>query len=72
MHVDHFLLQELNPKPSARVVVLMGSPSDTAHCEKIQATCRKFGVPCELRVTSAHKGTDETMEILAGYEGILQ
>ncbi|KAL5012066.1 hypothetical protein ScPMuIL_010617 [Solemya velum] len=56
-------------KPSARAVVIMGSPNDVTHCEKIRTTCKSFGVPCELRVSSAHKGTDETLKILAEYEG---
>ena len=40
-----------------------------SHCEKIKVACKSYGVPCELRVSSAHKGTDETMKILAQYEG---
>ena len=47
----------------------MGSSSDMVHCEKIRQACKGYGVPCELRVSSAHKGTDETMKILAQYEG---
>ncbi|XP_070552677.1 multifunctional protein ADE2-like [Ptychodera flava] len=62
-------VEKLMPKPHARAVVLMGSATDTEHGEKIRSTCKSFGVPCELRVTSAHKGTDETMKILAEYEG---
>ncbi|XP_077983789.1 multifunctional protein ADE2-like [Glandiceps talaboti] len=60
---------QLLPKPQAQAVVLMGSASDTEHGEKIRATCKNFGVPCELRVTSAHKGPDKTLKILAEYEG---
>uniref|UniRef100_A0A6I8N3N0 Bifunctional phosphoribosylaminoimidazole carboxylase/phosphoribosylaminoimidazole succinocarboxamide synthetase n=1 Tax=Ornithorhynchus anatinus TaxID=9258 RepID=A0A6I8N3N0_ORNAN len=52
-----------------RVVVLMGSTSDLAHCEKIRKACGHFGIPCQLRVTSAHKGPDETLRIKAEYEG---
>ncbi|CAJ0954775.1 unnamed protein product [Ranitomeya imitator] len=52
-----------------RVVVLMGSISDLVHCEKIQKSCTNYGIPCELRVTSAHKGPDETLRIKAEYEG---
>jgi len=63
--LDYFI-----PKPKGLVVVLMGSPSDSAHCEKIQTHCKKLGVPCELRVTSAHKGTQETLSIVAAYEGM--
>jgi len=59
----------LESEASSRVVVLMGSTSDMAHCEKIKKACSKYGVPCVLRVTSAHKGPDETLRIKAEYEG---
>ncbi|XP_062413066.1 multifunctional protein ADE2 isoform X2 [Sardina pilchardus] len=59
----------LEPQASGRVVVLMGSTSDLAHCEKIRKACGTYGVPCTLRVTSAHKGPDETLRIKAEYEG---
>lgn len=52
-------------------MVVMGSATDIPHCEKIKLACSKYGVPCELRVSSAHKGTDATMNILAEYEGLL-
>ncbi|XP_033106675.1 multifunctional protein ADE2-like [Anneissia japonica] len=58
-----------NTKPPAQVVVLMGSPSDAEHCDKIKKSCEELGILCETRVTSAHKGTEETMQILAQYEG---
>lgn len=50
----------------------MGSTSDLGHCEKIKKACATFGIPCELRVTSAHKGPDETLRIKAEYEGRCQ
>ncbi|XP_020499423.1 multifunctional protein ADE2 isoform X1 [Labrus bergylta] len=59
----------LEPQASGRVVVLMGSTSDMAHCEKIRKACLSYGIPCVLRVTSAHKGPDETLRIKAQYEG---
>lgn len=59
----------LKSESQCRVVVLMGSTSDLGHCEKIKKACGNFGIPCELRVTSAHKGTDETLKIKAEYEG---
>ncbi|XP_062991250.1 bifunctional phosphoribosylaminoimidazole carboxylase/phosphoribosylaminoimidazole succinocarboxamide synthetase isoform X2 [Elgaria multicarinata webbii] len=59
----------LKPQSQGRVVVLMGSTSDLGHCEKIKKACGNFGVPCDLRVTSAHKGPDETLRIKAEYEG---
>lgn len=54
---------------NGRVVVLMGSISDLAHCEKIRKACCSYGIKCILRVTSAHKGPDETLRIKAEYEG---
>lgn len=48
----------------------MGSPSDDEHCKKIAKCCKDLGVPCQLRVSSAHKGTEETLSIVAEYEGI--
>ncbi|XP_036378465.1 multifunctional protein ADE2 [Megalops cyprinoides] len=59
----------LEPQSRGRVVVLMGSTSDLAHCERIRSACGVFGIPCALRVTSAHKGPDETLRIKAEYEG---
>ncbi|XP_059965187.1 bifunctional phosphoribosylaminoimidazole carboxylase/phosphoribosylaminoimidazole succinocarboxamide synthetase isoform X3 [Mesoplodon densirostris] len=59
----------LKPESQCRVIVLMGSTSDLSHCEKIKKACGNFGIPCELRVTSAHKGPDETLRIKAEYEG---
>nr|XP_035976653.1 uncharacterized protein LOC118553661 [Halichoerus grypus] len=59
----------LKSESQCRVVVLMGSTSDFSHCEKIKKACGNFGIPCELRVTSAHKGPDETLRIKAEYEG---
>ncbi|XP_041646434.1 multifunctional protein ADE2 [Cheilinus undulatus] len=59
----------LDSQTSSRVVVLMGSTSDMAHCEKIRKACSSYGIPCVLRVTSAHKGPDETLRIKAEYEG---
>uniref|UniRef100_A0A1A8MGN0 Phosphoribosylaminoimidazole carboxylase, phosphoribosylaminoimidazole succinocarboxamide synthetase n=1 Tax=Nothobranchius pienaari TaxID=704102 RepID=A0A1A8MGN0_9TELE len=59
----------LESQASGRVVVLMGSTSDMAHCEKIWKACTSYGIHCILRVTSAHKGPDETLRIKAEYEG---
>ncbi|XP_040209162.1 uncharacterized protein LOC120940396 [Rana temporaria] len=59
----------LTSMSQGRVVVLMGSISDLSHCEKIKKSCANYGIPCDLRVTSAHKGPDETLRIKAEYEG---
>ncbi|KAJ1520984.1 hypothetical protein ONE63_004055 [Megalurothrips usitatus] len=62
-------LEHLAPAPNCLVVVLMGSPTDDEHCKKIAKCCKDLGVPCQLRVSSAHKGTEETLSIVADYEG---
>ena len=59
----------MEPQVSGRVVVLMGSTSDLAHCEKIGKACGAYGIQSILRVTSAHKGPEETLRIKAEYEG---
>ncbi|XP_017789492.1 PREDICTED: multifunctional protein ADE2 isoform X3 [Habropoda laboriosa] len=51
------------------VVILMGSPSDEEHCQKIAKHAKSLGLKVQLRVCSAHKGTQETLRILAEYEG---
>lgn len=64
-------LDEIVPKNDHLVVVLMGSPSDKEHCEKIAKHCRDLGLNVELRVTSAHKGTKTTLQIVNEYESVL-
>lgn len=59
------------PKGDHLVVVLMGSPSDKDHCEKIAKHCHQLGLNVELRVTSAHKGTNTTLQIVSEYESVL-
>ncbi|ROL51021.1 Multifunctional protein ADE2 [Anabarilius grahami] len=59
----------LESQARGRVVVLMGSSSDVAHCEKIRKACGSYGIPCHLRINSAHKGPDETLRIKSEYEG---
>ncbi|XP_078719466.1 bifunctional phosphoribosylaminoimidazole carboxylase/phosphoribosylaminoimidazole succinocarboxamide synthetase [Lampetra fluviatilis] len=51
-----------------RVVVIMGSASDKPHGDKILAACQGHGVPCTLRISSAHKGPDQTLDIKSSYE----
>ncbi|CAB0010619.1 unnamed protein product [Nesidiocoris tenuis] len=62
-------LEYFSQSSTGLAVVLMGSPSDQEHARKIEKTCQIIGLPCELRVTSAHKGTEETLKIAAEYEG---
>ncbi|ESO93819.1 hypothetical protein LOTGIDRAFT_182233 [Lottia gigantea] len=62
-------VEKLVVKPTGRAVVFMGSPSDKEYCEKIREACQTYGVPCQLRVSSAHKGSKDTLQILSEYEG---
>ncbi|XP_001850564.2 multifunctional protein ADE2 [Culex quinquefasciatus] len=64
-------LDNIAPTNDHLVVVLMGSPSDKEHCEKIAKHCRDLGLNVELRVTSAHKGTKTTLHIVNEYESVL-
>ncbi|XP_057313952.1 multifunctional protein ADE2-like [Hydractinia symbiolongicarpus] len=60
--------KKFSSKPSARAVILMGSSSDTPHCTKIANYLKTLGVPSDVRVSSAHKGSEETLRILHYYE----
>lgn len=64
-------LKDVVPKNDHLVVILMGSASDTQHCQKIADHCKAFGLNTELRVTSAHKGPEETLRIVHEYEGVM-
>jgi len=62
----------LEPGCSGRVVVLMGSYGDDETAMKIRDVCEIYGITCELRVTSAHKGPDSTLKVVAEYEGLFE
>ncbi|TMW48845.1 hypothetical protein DOY81_006074, partial [Sarcophaga bullata] len=64
-------LKDIVPKNDHLVVILMGSASDKAHCEKIADQCKNLGLNTELRVTSAHKGPEESLRIMREYESVL-
>ncbi|KAH8288920.1 hypothetical protein KR054_012048, partial [Drosophila jambulina] len=63
-------LADIAPKKDHLVVVLMGSASDISHSEKVATSCRSLGLNVELRVTSAHKGPEETLRIVREYESV--
>lgn len=50
------------------VVILMGSKADLAHCQKIAEAAGALGLETVLRVGSAHKTADHTLQILREYE----
>lgn len=57
-------LDHIVPINNHLVVIIMGSPSDEGHCRKIEDCCKQYGLKVEVRVSSAHKGTDSTIEIV--------
>lgn len=63
-------MDNIIPQNNNLVVILMGSPTDTEHCEKIAKHCRNFGLNVELRVASAHKSTRDTIQIVREYESL--
>ena len=64
-------LDKMDAPASHLVVILMGSASDKEHCEKIAKHCAALGLNAELRVTSAHKGTQTTLHMVSEYESVL-
>jgi 5-(carboxyamino)imidazole ribonucleotide mutase len=50
------------------VVILMGSPTDRAHAQKIADAARAFGVQVALRIGSAHKTPEHVLALLREYE----
>lgn len=63
-------LDSLLPPDDHLVVIIMGSPSDKEHCKTIKKHCDFYGLKTELRVSSAHKGTQETLDIVSYYESL--
>ena len=54
------------------VSIVMGSPMDLPHCEKIKAVLDKYDVFVDLRVTSAHKNGERIGEIAEVYNNSLE
>uniref|UniRef100_A0A1Y1JZP7 PurE domain-containing protein n=1 Tax=Photinus pyralis TaxID=7054 RepID=A0A1Y1JZP7_PHOPY len=63
-------LDHLIPKNDNMVVILMGSPSDSDHCNNIKKHCTALGINVDIRVASAHKSTEETLKIVKYYESL--
>jgi len=64
-------LDNILPKNDHLVVIIMGSPSDKEHCQKIAKHCSELGLNVEMRVSSAHKVTQGTLQIVSEYEGVM-
>lgn len=61
-------LDQIVARSNHMVVILMGSPSDKDHCAKIAKHLADLGVHVQTRISSAHKGTQDTLKILRSYE----
>lgn len=61
-------LDQIVARSNHMVVIFMGSPSDQEHCKKIAAHLSDFGVNVQIRISSAHKATQDTLKILRKYE----
>jgi phosphoribosylaminoimidazole-succinocarboxamide synthase len=54
------------------VALIMGSPADDGHCEKIKKCVEKYGVMAEKRVVSAHKNGGEVIGMLEEYNDSIE
>ncbi|KAF5273435.1 hypothetical protein FQA39_LY07452 [Lamprigera yunnana] len=61
-------LDHLLPVNDHLVVIVMGSPTDEEHCNNIKKHCVFYGLNVEVRVSSAHKSTEEALKIVKYYE----
>jgi 5-(carboxyamino)imidazole ribonucleotide mutase len=52
------------------VVILMGSPSDQPHVDKIAHALEDMGIETKQRVASAHKTPQHLLQLLSEFEGI--
>ena len=50
------------------VIILMGSKTDRAHCQKIADAAKEFGIDVAVRVGSAHKTPEHVLAMLREYE----
>src|SRR5579859_492619 len=46
------------------VMILMGSKADAAHCEKIAAAAREYGLEVRQHIASAHKTPEHALSVL--------
>lgn len=51
----------------AYVAIIMGSPTDLQHCEKIKRVVESYDVFVDLRVVSAHKNGEDIPLVVADY-----
>ncbi|MFH0888572.1 MAG: AIR carboxylase family protein [Planctomycetota bacterium] len=52
----------------SKVIIIMGSKSDTEHSQKISSIIKRMGTECILRIASAHKVPLKVLKIIEQYE----
>jgi 5-(carboxyamino)imidazole ribonucleotide mutase len=55
---------------NGRVVVILGSEDDCTFAAPVKSLLDQFGVPCEVRVASAHKDSERLNKMIQEYEKI--
>lgn len=65
MKIHQFLEVIVAPK----VLIIMGSDSDLPVMEETAKVLKEFGVPFEMRVSSAHRSPKRTSELASGASG---
>jgi len=58
----------VNTSAQPKVAVLMGSSSDLDTMKEAVAVLERFGVPCRVEITSAHRTPERTVEIVRAAE----
>lgn len=54
------------------IAIIMGSPSDLEHCQKIKSYLDQYDIMTELRVVSAHKIGEEVVNIAQEYNNSIE
>ncbi|NQT64973.1 MAG: AIR carboxylase family protein [FCB group bacterium] len=54
------------------VIIIMGSPMDLEHCEKIKSHLEKYDIYMDMRVTSAHKNGERIGGIVEVYNNSIE
>jgi phosphoribosylaminoimidazole-succinocarboxamide synthase len=54
------------------VAIIMGSPADLPHCEKIKEILTKYDVAVIMRIASAHKNGERIPEIVEEYNNAIE
>lgn len=56
-----------SPQPQSIVPVIIGSDKDLSHAKKIVRKLSTLGVRGDIRISSAHKATRKTLDIISAY-----